>query len=60
MNDTLIYLGDALHEMQNERGCAVLFTSSQGKLFEKELHGSFEKSIATTNKIRQELKKWHN
>ncbi|MCF8473438.1 MAG: nitrate- and nitrite sensing domain-containing protein [Emcibacter sp.] len=60
MNDNLIYLSDALHEMQNERGCAVLFTSSQGKIFEKELHGSFEKSIATTNKIRQELKKWHN
>ena len=58
MNNTLPYLSDALHEMQTERGCAVLFVSSNGKLFKKELLETFEKSHATFEKIRQKLKKW--
>ncbi len=59
MNITLTYLSNALHDMQAERGCAVLFVSSAGKLFEKELQNSFKKSQVTFEKIRIEMKRWH-
>ncbi len=59
MNNKLLYLGNALHEMQVERGCAVLFVSSKGKLFEEELRDSFEKTHVAIEQIRDELKSWH-
>lgn len=59
MNKILLYLGDALHRMQAERGCAVLFVSSKGKLFNKELLESFQESHIVFERIRQELKEWH-
>ncbi|WP_417624450.1 nitrate- and nitrite sensing domain-containing protein [Paremcibacter congregatus] len=60
MNKTLLYLGDALHQMQAERGCAVLFTSSKGTLFRDELETVFEQSAAAFNVVREKLKEWHN
>lgn len=59
MNKTLLYLGDALHKMQAERGCAVLYVSSKGKLFRKELLKAFEESHDVFEKIRGCLKEWH-
>ncbi len=59
MNKILLYLGDALHKMQAERGCAVLFVSSKGKLFREDLLETFEKSHDIFEKIRQEFKEWH-
>lgn len=59
MNTTLLYLGNALHKMQAERGCAVLFVSSKGKLFKKELLEAFEQSHEAFEIIRRELKEWH-
>ncbi|MBL4801425.1 MAG: nitrate- and nitrite sensing domain-containing protein [Emcibacter sp.] len=58
MNNTLLYLSNALHEMQTERGCAILYVSSNGKLFKKELLAVFETSHIAFEKIRQRLKKW--
>ncbi len=58
MNETLIFLGNAMHEMQAERGCAVLFVSSKGRLFKNELLGSFKKTLAAFDNIRRELGKW--
>jgi len=58
MDNTLLYLSNALHEMQTERGCAVLFVSSSGKLFKKELREVFDRSYKAIERIRQELKKW--
>ncbi|MCK5424574.1 MAG: nitrate- and nitrite sensing domain-containing protein, partial [Emcibacter sp.] len=59
MNKTLLYLGDALHKMQAERGCAVLFVCSKGSLFKKELLKAFEESHEVFEKIRNSLKEWH-
>lgn len=58
MNETLFFLGNALHEMQAERGCAVLYVSSIGKIFKNELLESFNKTHAAFDKIRLELKGW--
>ncbi|NOZ42201.1 MAG: cyclic nucleotide-binding domain-containing protein [Alphaproteobacteria bacterium] len=58
MNETLILLGNAVHEMQAERGCAVVYVSSKGKIFKDELLASFERSLAAFEKIRQELTRW--
>jgi len=60
MNEALHYFGDALHEIQAERGCAVLFVSSKGKLFKKELLNVFEQSQAAFEEIRQQLKAWRD
>ncbi len=59
MKKTLLYLGNALHRMQAERGSAVLFVSSKGKLFKKELQEAFEQSHAAFEDIRLELKGWY-
>lgn len=59
MNKTLLYLGNALHEMQAERGAAVLFVSSRGKLFKKELLEAFEQSHDAFEEIRAGLNQWH-
>ena len=59
MNDTLLHLGNALHKMQAERGCAVLYVSSGGKLFSDELQEAFEQSQEAFEKIREKLKGWH-
>lgn len=58
MNITLHYLGNALHEMQTERGCAVLYVSSKGSLFKQELLDVFERSHETFEQIRNGLKEW--
>lgn len=58
MNDTLLYLGNALHKMQAERGCSVLFVSSKGKLYKKELQEAFKSSHDAFEDIRLKLKEW--
>ncbi len=58
MNDTLLYLGKALHKMQAERGSSVLFVSSNGKLHEKELREAFKDSHDAFEDIRIKLKEW--
>lgn len=58
MNKTLLYLGNALHKMQAERGSAVFFVSGKGKMFKKELLKAFEQSHESFEKIRHEMKEW--
>lgn len=60
MNNTLLYLGNALHAMQAERGCSVLFVSSGGKLFREDLQEAFGASHTAFENIRREMKGWHD
>lgn len=58
MKEALYTLGNAVHALQKERGCASMFLSSEGTLFRKKIDAQFADSDQVLKSFVEGLDRW--
>lgn len=58
MKETLYTLGDVVHTLQRERGCASIFLYSEGKLFRERMDAQFLGSDKAIQTLQEGVGRW--